>query len=369
MGISKNHGWIFRNIEGKTMSVEIEKVTALCDYVTKTSAPRMKWTWGEALFGWALSQMDDFLGESRYDSFLCAYCGYYLAHFPRVESSDTAAPALISYAMQKKHPERGYERLTAMTLDYLLHEKRLIGDTVNHLGNSFLGKFYPKSIWVDSLMMFSVFPSLYGREQGDAALLDLAGRQPGLYSRLMQDAEDKLWYHSYWTGLKSHYPLSKIYWARGNGWAAAALPMILENLGKEHGNYAEIAGIFRDTAAALRLCQNGDGSFNTLLKTNSYRELSATALVAAGFFRGCRLGLLPGDFAAAGEKAYRCCLAAVREEGGGCFFPEISGPTIPVPLCPRLGYLLVPKAGNWSYGLAALVFAALEYEKMRGNGD
>ena len=45
------------------------------------------------------------------------------------------------------------------------------------------------------------------------------------------------------------------------------------------------------------------------------------------------------------------------------YFKEISGPTIPLPLLPKLGYKLTPKGDNWSYGLAALFFAAIEYKK------
>ena len=42
---------------------------------------------------------------------------------------------------------------------------------------------------------------------------------------------------------------------------------------------------------------------------------------------------------------------------------EISGPTIPLPLFPTLGYKMIPLGKNWSYGVAALIFAAIEYKK------
>jgi unsaturated rhamnogalacturonyl hydrolase len=43
--------------------------------------------------------------------------------------------------------------------------------------------------------------------------------------------------------------------------------------------------------------------------------------------------------------------------------PEISGPTIPLPIFPKLGYKAVPLGKNWSYGVAAMIFAAIEYKK------
>jgi hypothetical protein len=52
----------------------------------------------------------------------------------------------------------------------------------------------------------------------------------------------------------------------------------------------------------------------------------------------------------------------------GVYMTEISGPTIPVPLIPKLGYKLVPVGKNWSYGIAALIFAAIEYKRCLENG-
>lgn len=43
---------------------------------------------------------------------------------------------------------------------------------------------------------------------------------------------------------------------------------------------------------------------------------------------------------------------------------DISAPTIPLHIFPKLGYTLIPKNDNWSYGIAALIFAAIAYEKI-----
>ena len=109
---------------------------------------------------------------------------------------------------------------------------------------------------------------------------------------------------------------------------------------------------------------NEDGSFPTLLKYKSYRELSATALISAGWLHGIRMGYLDkGKFLAPALKAFECCVNAIEESDEGVFMPEISGPTIPVPLIPRIGYEIIPLGKNWSYGIAALIFAAIEYKR------
>ena len=224
-------------------------------------------------------------------------------------------------------------------------------------------KIYPKSVWIDSVMMFSVFTSLYAKENSDRELLDFAARQPSQYASMMLDEKSGLWAHSYWVKRKSAYPTRGIFWGRGNGWVVAGFPMILDNVGTDHERAPEIIEIYRKTCAALRERINVDYTFNTLLCHKSYRELSATALIAAGWLHGVRSGYLDESFLEPATKAFEACVNAIEETEEGVFFPEISGPTIPLPLFPKLGYKAVPLGKNWSYGVAAMIFAAIEYKK------
>ena len=110
---------------------------------------------------------------------------------------------------------------------------------------------------------------------------------------------------------------------------------------------------------------NEDYTFNTLLTHSSYRELSATALISAGWMHGVRCGYLDEKFLDPAVKAFYACVDAMEINEEGLFMTEISGPTIPLPLFPKLGYTMVPLGKNWSYGIAALIFAAIEYKKIQ----
>lgn len=347
----------------------LAKIIGIADDITHSWEPKMKWMWGEALFGYALSLLDEHLNEDRYTPFLKAYCDYYVENPPRVDQSDTSAPGLITYYMWKKTNNEAYKKLTDRVINYIMHEPRLIEDSVNHLGNSLEGKLYPKSIWVDSLMMFSVFPARYAKENNDLEMMNVAARQPRIMAKYMQDSKEHLWYHSYWTRWKTHYPKRKIFWGRGNGWVIAALPMILEEIG-DHEEKDAIIDIFQKTASALKPYQRADGAFETVINKphKTYRELSFTALVAAGFLHGYRLNLLDDSYYEAGKQALFSVLDAVYEEDGHLYMPEISGPTIPMPLFPYLGYKFIPKGRNWSYGLAALIFAGIQYNLIEKSG-
>ena len=341
------------------------KVKRLADFVASSWEPKMKWMWGEALLGYAMDELDKENGREDYVDFLRAYCDYWAKVDPAVDQSDTAAPGLITYAMYKRTGNDEYKRLTDKVLHYIRYEPRLYLDCLNHLGCSKKGKLYPRSVWIDSVMMFSVFTSLYARENGDRELIDFAARQPKQYAEMMLDKKKGLWAHSYWVDYKTAFPKKDLFWGRGNGWVICGFPMILDNIGLEHPEAEGIIELFRTTSEALLPCMNEDYSFNTLLKYKSYRELSATALISAGWLHGIRCGYLDKKFLEPAIRAFETCVNAMEETGEGVYMTEISGPTIPLPLLPKLGYKAIPLGKNWSYGIAALIFAAIEYKRCK----
>ena len=348
------------------MSKYLDAAMEVADTMVRRRQPAMPWTWGQALFGYALTELDAHLEEDRYQWFTKGFCDHYVAHPPRVDQSDTSAPALITYAMYKCPGDEEYKKLTERVLHYIRHEPRVMDDAVNHLGNSLEGRFYPKSIWVDSLMMFSVFPARYAMENGDKKLMDFAARQPRLYAGYMMDPEDHLWYHAYWVKAGRHHPRRHVYWGRGNGWVIAALPMILSYLPEDHPERDNILTILRQTSEALLPHQRKDGYFDTVLKKpgRTYRESSATALIAAGWLRAVRLGYLDETYREPACQALCAIVSNLKREDGDTYMTECSAPTIPLHILPYLGYRLTPRGNNLTYGVAALVFAAIEYDKM-----
>lgn len=371
------------------LSPHLRRAIELCDDLTAgdLAANHVRtWSWGPALLGYALTELGDHLravqtpqvpsdspspqGDPepgwRYQRWLEAYCERYAARRPRIDQSDTAAPGLVTYAMHKRTGDPGCAELTAEVVNYIRHEPRLIGHAVNHLGPSLIGRFYPRSVWVDSLMMFAVFPARYGAETGDAELVDIAAAQPAAYAELMQQhggPGDGLWYHSWFASTGKPFPGREIFWGRGNGWVIAALPMILDQIG-DHPERQGIIEVLASTSRALLPLQCPDGSFATLLARGGYRELSATALIASGWLQAVSGGYLDESYREPAERALATVTAAVTSHRGRLVLPEVSGPTIPTLVAPELGYRLVPRFRNLSFGVAAYVFAAINHDRL-----
>ncbi len=345
-----------------------EKIIDLADGTTRKLKPdNLPWMWGEALLMHALGILDQELGEERYTDYIKAFADYHIEKGCRIDQSDTLAPTLATYYLQKKFPDQGYEKTTQRGLDYIKNSEKIIHNMPNHLGHSLEGKLYPKSIWVDSIMMYGVFTSLYAKEQKVDWLMDFAKSQPKFFKDYLQDKEDGLFVHSYWTKSKRQYP-KKLYWGRGNGWVIAALPMLMDNL-LEGPEKDVCRQILEEVSQSLLTCQREDGYFESLLNKpgTSPKESSATSLIAAGWLHGVRMGYLSETYREPGLKAFKAVVGDLKREDGLLAMDDISGPTIALQLIPELGYKLqykMQKSKDWSYGLAALIFAGIEYKKL-----
>lgn len=329
------------------------------------NAKPLPWMWGPGLLGYSLALLQRRLGDRRYDDYLLRFCRAHVG--TPVHCSDTTAPALLTHELARDGIDE-FAPLTQRALGYLAGAPDLPGapGIPNHLGTGGYAPWYPASAWVDSVMMIGVFPAIVGADRGDRALLDTAALKPARFAALMRDDASGLWSHSWWAPAW-HSPGGRrfprrVFWARGNGWVAAALPMLLDAIGPDHPQADAIRGLNADLALALASRQQPDGGWTTLLngRRRGPSETSAAALIAAGWLNSIRLGILPAnDYRERADAALASVLDRIEDGPGGPRLRGVSGPTIPVPLAPRLGYLVIPEKVDAPWGVAALVFAAL----------
>jgi unsaturated rhamnogalacturonyl hydrolase len=346
------------------MDGDIKKAFALADASVKRYAPeKLNWSWGQALYLYALARIDQEQGTEKYTDYLRRFYDHHIAKGYRLCSSDTSAPALGALYLAQKTGEEKYMGVVEAARRYYGAAPPVLEDMPNHLGTGFESWIYPKSVWVDSIMMYGVFTNWLAGVSGDKALRGFAARQPANFARYLQDGETGLFYHSYWTKQKTHYPRKPLFWGRGNGWVMAAVPLLMEYL--PEGERAQVKGIFMRLAKALLPYQRADGYFETVFNRvgETYKESSATMLIAAGWFYGCRTGLLGEEYFGAAKKAFRAVCGDLQTKDGLLSMPYISGPTSAMPFAPYFAYRITPRANDWHYGLAAAFFAALEYAR------
>lgn len=340
------------------MNPYLEQCISVIDHHLKEIDPKMKWMWGEALFGYALLCLDEYLGETKYKTFIETYLDYYIQNPPVVDQSDKFAPVLISFTYGRIYQTTTYDSLTQLGLDYIENVKPVIDFLPNHLGHSFIGKLYPKSIWVDSIMMYGVFLSVYGHHHKSQKYQLMAYNTAVKFKEYLE--KDGLWRHAYWVKFKKAYP-KDIYWGRGNGWVVTSLPMMIEHLNPVY--HIALKEMLISTIQAITPLQNNH-LFSTILNHPSGLESSANFLIHGGILRTGLLGFMDISYSITAIKGYETSMKTfIQIKDGHPYLTKVSNPTIPLPLFPKLGYRFIGYKDNWSYGLASLIFSSIAYDK------
>ena len=94
-------------------------------------------------------------------------------------------------------------------------------------------------------------------------------------------------------GLYRHSPLDQAAWGRGNGFPALGIALSLSEVPESHREFLETLRAFRTHMAALARHQDPSGAWHEVIDVRgSYRELTATCMIAFAMARGVRLGWL-----------------------------------------------------------------------------
>ena len=212
-----------------TITECVERAFLLARHTSRRFHPeQMKWMWGQGLYNYALALMDEAHDTDEFSGFISRYYNAHIKRGYKVVSSDTLAPALGAYMLWKKTGDPEYQRIVNEAVGYMHSAERILEHLPNHMGTGIYSKIYPRSIWIDSIMMYGVFAGRYAHEQGDSELSAFAVKQAPLFAKYLLDKKHGMFYHSYWTSLKIHYPRKPVFWGRGNGWVMAAIPLMLQ---------------------------------------------------------------------------------------------------------------------------------------------
>lgn len=197
-----------------------------------------------------------------------------------------------------------------------------------------------KSLWIDSVYMMCPFLARFGAITDEAEAFDEAATQLLVHADHLQDPRTDLYRHI-WVESPDHYPQGT-FWARGNGWACAALIEVLDRLPTSHPERDALRDLLRTQCAALRPLQDDSGFWHNLVDDpNTPLETSGTAMFAYAFKRGTDLGLLDGEtYVEAAERAVAAITRVVADDGA---VRRVAGP----PGGPEAPLTVTPYGQGW----------------------
>lgn len=135
----------------------------------------------------------------------------------------------------------------------------------------------------------------------------------------LYDREHKLYYRDCSKKTVREPNGAKQFWARGNGWVFAGIPLIIENLPEGYVKRDYFIKLFKEMAVSVIHTQDGKGSWHaSLLDPDTYPqpENSASGFFCYGLAWGINNGILdPVIYKEPATKAWQALCSYVNDEG------------------------------------------------------
>ena len=169
-------------------------------------------------------------------------------------------------------------------------------------------------LWIDDMYMITVLQSQAYRATGDRKYIERAAAEMIFYLDRLQlkDGPAK--------GLFYHAPDVPFVWGRGDGWMAAGMALLLDNLPKDSPHRARIMDGYKLMMETLLKFQRKDGLWSQLIDRpddpRNWGESSCTAMFTYAYLVGIRRGWLDGaKYGPAARDAYDALCARMDKWG------------------------------------------------------
>lgn len=175
---------------------------------------------------------------------------------------------------------------------------------------------FAEQVWADTIFMAVLFLARTASLVGSTIYAEEALQQVLIHLRLLQDDETDVLFHGWNCGSGDH--MSAARWTRANGWIAAGIPMIVEEISTLVEIPAELRERYGRLMNGLLRYQQEDGLWSTVMDhPDFYREVSGSAGIGYGLLRSMELGLIPTSEQASAsiERVLEAVLPYIREDG------------------------------------------------------
>lgn len=164
------------------------------------------------------------------------------------------------------------------------------------------GLTWQTRMWIDDMFMITAVQSQAFRATKNNKYIDWAAKEMIVYLDSLQQKN----------GLFYHAPDVPFYWGRGDGWMAAGMSILLNELPKKHPARVRILDGYKKMMATLLKYQDEKGMWHQLIDKPdlSWPETSCTGMFTFAFITGVKSGIL--DAKVYGPAARKGWLALIK---------------------------------------------------------
>lgn len=270
----------------------------------------------------------------------------------RTYHADDLAMSQTYIKLYEKYKEEKMIKPTKERVDFIVNNP-----SAAHL---WLGaeKWSERWSWCDALFMappvYAALYNIYPEEK----YLNFMDKEYKEATDSLYNASAHLYYRDRRYIPKKEKNGENVFWGRGNGWVFAGIPLLLNELPKDHPTYNYYLNIYKQMADAVIKCQDKKGSWHaSMLDPASYPspENSASGFFVYGLSWGINKGILK-------DKKYKKAAQKGWEALTSYVFPDGKlGYVQPVSAAPEK----VTAEMTDVYGVGAFLLAGTEITKMK----
>ncbi|MCR5824937.1 MAG: glycoside hydrolase family 88 protein [Oscillospiraceae bacterium] len=272
------------------------------------------WNYIDGCMLTALLAMSEITGDTRYFAFAEHFVDSFVGDDGSIRTYrmekynlDDVNEGRVLFPLYEATKKEKYKKAAALLRRQLSEQPRTFE------GNFWHKAIYPNQVWLDGLYMAQPFYALYEKNFGSGDYSDML-RQIETVRARMFDADRQLYYHGYDASRKAFWAdsetgRSRNFWLRSIGWFAVALADLVEIVPTGETN-ERLRAIFTELMQGVaRWADEASGMYWQVVdqggREGNYLETSGSSMLAYAMLKGARLGVLPQDYAAKGEKTFR----------------------------------------------------------------
>ena len=272
------------------------------------------WNYIDGCMITALLAMSDITGDARYFDFAESFIDWFVLDDGTIRTYDRKKYNLddinegrVLFPLYAKTGKEKYKKAAGNLYRQIQEQPRTFE------GNFWHKAIYPNQVWLDGLYMAQPFYALYETAFGSGDVSDTLSQIANVRLRMFDEAR-KLYYHGYdatrtifWADPVTG--CSKNFWLRSVGWFSVALVDLCEILPNGAGR-DRLCEIFNELIAGVApYADKETGLYWQVVdqggREGNYLETSGSSMLAYSMLKGARLGVLPKEYAAKGEKTFR----------------------------------------------------------------
>ena len=272
------------------------------------------WNYIDGCMITALLAMSDITGDARYFDFAEGFIDWFVLEDGTIRTYDRKKYNLddinegrVLFPLYAKTGKEKYKKAAENLYRQIQEQPRTFE------GNFWHKAIYPNQVWLDGLYMAQPFYALYETTFGSGDVSDTLSQIANVRLRMFDEAR-KLYYHGYdatrtifWADPVTG--CSKNFWLRSVGWFSVALVDLCEILPNGAGR-DRLCEIFNELIAGVAPYADKETSLYWQVvdqggREGNYLETSGSSMLAYSMLKGARLGVLPKEYAAKGEKTFR----------------------------------------------------------------